>query len=176
MSDVGSGLIKLAYRGIAGFFVILFLFIFASIGVSFTLAGGISVAFCWIPAIFPEILDTVTISVGVPITSANAEIAVLVVLIVGLVLLAVGFFFLAVTYIIAKGAIIVDKEVAQLVDRAFVPSKKDRISRLERLGALHNQGVLTDEEFQQEKNLLLQEPTFYPEPEPSKKFQFVEKE
>lgn len=176
MSDVGSGLIKLAYRGIAGFFVAMFLFIFASIGVSLTLAGVIMIAFCWIPLVFPELLDANAIVIITPVTSANPEIAVLALIIAGLVLLAVGFFFLAITYIIAKGAIIVDKEVAQLVDRAFIPSKKDRISRLERLAALHNQGVLTDEEFQKEKNLLLQEPTFYPEPEPSKKFQFVEKE
>ena len=176
MSDVGSGLVKLAYRGLAGFFVVMFLFIFATVGVSLSLAGGLLVALCWIPLAYPEILEAEIITVGVPLTTADAGLAVLVIFLAGLILLVVGFFFLAITYAIAKAAIIVDKEVAQLVDKAFIPSNKDRLSRLERLAALRDQGVLTDEEFQREKGLLLGTQPYYPEGEPSKKFQFVEKE
>ena len=41
MSDVSSGLIKLAYRGFAGFFVFLFMFIFGVVGFALGMAGGI---------------------------------------------------------------------------------------------------------------------------------------
>ena len=80
------------------------------------------------------------------------------------------------TYVIGKAAIVVDKEVAQLVDKAFIPSDKDRLSRLERLASLRDRGILTEEEFQHEKGLLLGTQTYYPEGEPTKKFEFIQKE
>ncbi len=175
MSDVGSGLIKLAYRGFAGFFVILIMFIFGTVGISLALAGGLMVALCWIPIAYPEILESLPVTVGnVVLSSADAGFATVVIFVVGLVLLAVGFFFLAITFIIGKAAIVVDKEVAQVVDRAFVPAQKDRLSQLERLAALRNQGILTDDEFQREKELLLG--TQRNQPEPSKKFQYIDHE
>lgn len=178
MSDVGSGLVKLAYRGLAGFFVVLIMFILGVTGASLALAGGLTVALCWIPLAYPEILDNVNIMVGgtTPLTSADAGLATLALLVAGLILLAAGFILIAITFVIGKTSIIVDKEVAQLVDRAFVPSNKDRLSRLERLATLRDRGVLTEEEFKREKELLLGTQTYYPEGEPSKKFQFVEKE
>jgi hypothetical protein len=178
MSDVGSGLIKLAYRGFAGFFVILMMFIFGVVGISLALAGGLVVALCWIPIAYPELLDNVNIMVigSTSLTSADAGLATIVLFVAGLILLAVGFLFLAITFVIGKAAIIVDKEVAQLVDKAFIPSDKDRLSRLERLANLQDRGILTEEEFQREKALLLGTQPYYPEGEPSKKFQLVEKE
>ena len=178
MSDVGSGLVKLAYRGLAGFFVVLLMFVFGVVGVSLALAGGLVTALCWIPLAYPELLDNVNIMVigSTSLTSADAGLATVALLAVGLILLAVGFLFLAITYIIGKAAIIVDKEVAHVVDRAFVPGNKDRLSQLERLANLREQGVLTEEEFQKEKGLLLGTHTYYPEGESSDKFQFTEKE
>ena len=178
MSDVGSGLVKLAYRGFAGFFVVLMMFIFGVVGASLALAGGLTVALSWIPLAYPELLDNMDmVMVGSrSLTSADAGLATLALFIVGLILLAVGFLFLVMTFVIGKAAIVVDKEVAQIVDRAFISSNKDRISRLERLASLREQGVLTEDEFQREKELLLGAQTYYPEGEPSKKFQFVEKE
>ena len=50
MSEVGPGtLIKLAYRGIAGFFVLLFMFITGVLGFTFSLAGGLITVLCWVP-------------------------------------------------------------------------------------------------------------------------------
>ncbi|MFX0084657.1 MAG: SHOCT domain-containing protein [Candidatus Hodarchaeota archaeon] len=166
MNDVGSGLIKLAYRGFAGFFIVLIMFIFGTVGISLALAGGLMVALCWIPLAYPEILEGLPVTLGnVVLSSADAGLATVAIFVAGLVLLAVGFFFLAITFIIGKAAIVVDKEVAQLVDRAFVPNHKDRLSQLERLAALRNQGVLNEEEFQREKEFLLGA-----QPEGSKKF------
>jgi hypothetical protein len=178
MSDVGSGLVKLAYRGFAGFFVILIMFIFGVVGGSLALAGGLVTALCWVPLAYPELLDNVNIMVmmGPPITSADAGLATVTLLFAGLILLAVGFIFLAITFVIGKAAIVVDKEVAQIVDRAFIPSNTGRLSQLERLASLREQGVLTEEEFQREKGLLLGTQPYISEGELSKKFPFVDKE
>ena len=104
MSDVGSGLVKLAYRGLAGFFVVLLMFVFGVVGVSLALAGGLVTALCWIPLAYPELLDNVNIMVICSnyLTSADAGLATVALLAVGLILLAVGFLFLAITYIIGK--------------------------------------------------------------------------
>lgn len=175
MSDVGSGLVKLAYRGFAGFFVVLMMFVFGVVGVSLALSGGLITALSWIPLAYPELLDNVDIFVigSRSLTSADAGLATVALLVAGLILLAVGFVFLVITFVIGKAAIVVDKEVAQIVDKAFIPSNKDRLSRLERLASLRDKGVLTDEEFQREKEFLLGAQTYYPG-EPSNKF--VEKE
>ncbi|MFX0015752.1 MAG: SHOCT domain-containing protein [Promethearchaeota archaeon] len=157
MSDVSSGLIKLAYRGVAGFFVLLFLFVFGIVGVALGFAGGLVTALSWIPLIYPEILVDVPIMViGNQTIISDPVIASFILLITGLILLAVGFFFLAITYGIGKGAVIVDKELAGIVDKAFSGSGKDRLSRLERLAALRDSGVLTDKEFEHEKALILE--------------------
>ena len=154
MSDVSSGLIKLAYRGVAGFFVFLFMFIFGAVGVALGFAGGLVTALSWIPLAYPEILTDIPIIVIGEQSVTDPFIATLALLLAGLILLAVGFFFLAITYIIGKGAVIVDKELASIVDNAF--SGKDRVARLERLAALRDRGVLTEKEFEREKSLILE--------------------
>ncbi len=156
MSDVSSGLIKLAYRGVAGFFVLLFMFIFGAVGVALGFAGGLVTALSWIPLAYPEILTDVPIIVLGEQSVTDPVIGFLALLIAGLILLAVGFFFLAITYMIGKGAVIVDKELASIVDNAFSGTGKDRITRLERLAVLRDSGVLTDKEFELEKALILE--------------------
>ena len=47
-----------------------------------------------------------------------------------------------------------DKELSHMVDKTFSSSGNDRISNLERLALLHERGVLTDKEFEREKQLL----------------------
>ena len=154
MSDVSSGLIKLAYRGVAGFFVLLFLFIFGAMGVAFGFSGGLVTALSWIPLAYPEILTQFPVLMMGEQSVTDPVLASLIMLIVGLILLAVGFLFIAITYMIGKGAIIVDKELAGIVDNAF--SGKDRITRLERLAALRNSDVLTEKEFEREKAMILE--------------------
>jgi hypothetical protein len=156
MSDVSSGFIKLAYRGIAGFFVVLFMFVFGAVGVALGFSGGLITALSWIPLAFPEILTQFPVIMLGEQSVTDPVLASLVVLITGLILLAVGFLFLALTYMIGKGAIIVDKELASIVDKAF--SGKDRVERLERLAALREREFLTDKEFEQEKARILESP------------------
>ncbi|UCE13485.1 MAG: SHOCT domain-containing protein [Candidatus Heimdallarchaeota archaeon] len=169
MSEISSGLVKLAYRGIAGFFVLLIMFVFGVTGFSLALAGGLIIAFCWIPLAFPELLEDARLVVfdsasgSVPITDPVVASAIL--LFVGLILLAVGFLLLAITFVMGKAAIVVDKELSRTVDRTFASSGKiDRISRLERLAALLDRGVITPEEFEREKAMILNQPDAW-EPE-----------
>jgi hypothetical protein len=154
MSDVSSGLIKLAYRGLAGFFILLLMFVFGVVGVALGFSGGLITALSWIPLAYPEILTQFPVLMMGEQSITDPVLASLVVLIAGLILLAVGFLFLALTYMIGKGAIIVDKELASIVDNAF--SGKDRVARLERLVALRDRGVLTEKEFEREKALILE--------------------
>jgi hypothetical protein len=178
MSTVGSGLVKLAYRGLAGFLVVLIMFVFGVTGLAMSFAGGLVLALCWVPLAYPEILNVVDIFEVNSTVVTDPVLASLALLIAGLVLLAVGFLLLALTYVIGKGSIIIDKELSRFVDSAFATSNKDRISRLERLASLRERDILTEEEFEQEKALILdQQPTPYVyESEPVKKVQFVKKE
>ncbi|MFX1504760.1 MAG: SHOCT domain-containing protein [Promethearchaeota archaeon] len=154
MSDVSSGLIKLAYRGVAGFFILLFMFVFGVVGIALGFSGGLVTALSWIPLAYPEILTQFPVLMMGEQSITDPVLASLLVLIAGLILLAVGFLFLALTYMIGKGAIIVDKELANIVDNAF--SGKDRVARLERLAALRDRGILTEKEFEREKSLILE--------------------
>lgn len=130
------------------------MFVFGVTGFALSLAGGLATALCWVPIAFPDLLDAEIIWAGsAPVT--DPALASLLILIVGLVLLAVGFFLLAITFVIGKAAIVVDKELSSSIDRAFATSGGDRISRLERLAALRDRGVITPEEFEREKAIIL---------------------
>ncbi len=161
MSDVGPGtLIKLAYRGVAGFFVLLFLFTLGVIGGALSFAGGLVTALSWLPLAFPELLTYMVVD-SKPIFIDTPELATLALFVTGIVLLAVGFLFLTLTYLLGKAAIVVDKELSHVVDKMFVSSGRDRISNLERLASLRERGILTDEEFEKEKRLLIDDQTQY---------------
>ncbi|MFX0171114.1 MAG: SHOCT domain-containing protein [Candidatus Hodarchaeota archaeon] len=178
MSTVGCGLVKIAYRGLAGFVVVLVMFVLGVTGLAMSFAGGLVLALCWVPLAYPEILTVIDVFEVNNTAVTDPVLASLALLIAGLVLLAVGFLLLAITYVIGKGSIIIDKELSHFVDSAFATSNKDRISRLERLASLRDRGILTEEEFEREKALILdQQPTRYiSESEPVKKVQFVKKE
>jgi hypothetical protein len=153
MSDVGSGLIKLAYRGVAGFVVLLLIFVVGVIGTVLSFAGGIIIAISWIPLAYPEILSEVPILVIGTQGTTSPVIATAGLLLGGIIFLAIGFLFLVFTYFLGKGAIHIDKQLSSAIDRTF--SGTDRISRLERLAALRERGVITESEFEREKERIL---------------------
>ena len=111
--------------------------------------------FSWLPLAFPELAAYAFVIDGEAIFINNPELAALTLFIVGLVILAVGFLLLALTYFLGKAALVVDKELSHMVDKTFSSSGNNRISSLERLALLHERGVLTDKEFEREKQLLL---------------------
>ena len=153
MSDVGSGLIKLAYRGVAGFVVLLLMFVVGVTGTALSFAGGIIIAISWIPLAYPEILSEVHILGIAGQGTTSPLIATAGLLVAGIVLMALGFLFLVFTYFIGKGAIQIDKQLSSTVDRTF--SGTDRISKLERLAALRERGIITESEFEREKERIL---------------------
>ena len=156
MREVGAGtLIKLAYRGVAGFFVLLFLFIFGVLGFTFSLAGGIIAVLCWVPIAFPEVLNYAFMVNGEPMFISSPELAAVALLAIGIIFLMLGFFFLFITFVIGKGSIVVDRELSHMVDRTFTSSNNRRLSQLERLTALLEKGVITRDEFEDEKALIL---------------------
>ncbi len=157
MSDSAS-LIKLGYRGIGGFFVGLIMFTLGVTGFALALAGGIILALSWIPLVFPEVVNSMTIEgVGAQIFIDNPGLVTPLLIVIGIILVAVGFLLLLLTYSMGKGAIIVDKEISSSIDRNF--RSKDRISQLERLGALKEKGILTQEQFEAERTKILNDPS-----------------
>jgi hypothetical protein len=156
MSEFGLGtLIKLAYRGIAGFVAFILLFSLGVTGGALSFAGGLVTALSWLPLAYPELATYVFVIDGEGIFVNNPELATATLFIAGLLLLAVGFLLLALTYFLGKAALAVDKELSHMVDKTFTSSGNDRISNLERLASLHERGILTDKEFEREKQYLL---------------------
>jgi hypothetical protein len=175
-TDVRPSLVKLAYRGFGGFFVALFLFVFFAVGAALSFAGALITAFCWVPIAFPETLEYMFMVEGEAVLINDPGLASVILLLIGLLLLGLGFLFLFITYIMGRAAIVVDKSLSRIVDQAFI-SKSDRITQLERLASLREQGILSPEEFMQEKARILGQANTYPEdPEEWGKHQFVKKE
>ncbi|MFX0115289.1 MAG: SHOCT domain-containing protein [Candidatus Hodarchaeota archaeon] len=161
-----SELIKVGYRGLGGFFIIIFIFTFGVTGFALLIAGAAVLAFSWIPLAFPEILDDGMMQVGNGTTVEDPFTAFAILLLVAAILLALGGAFSAAAFYTGKGALYLDRGLSHAVDKS-VPSireiaaskSSDRISRLERLGELRNQGILNEEEFQREKAYILKEPS-----------------
>ncbi|MHA2270873.1 MAG: SHOCT domain-containing protein [Candidatus Hodarchaeales archaeon] len=140
-----SELIKAGYRGIGGFFIVIFVFTFGVTGIALLISGAAVLAFSWVPK--------------------DPVLAFVILLFIAALLIALGGAFSAGAFYLGKGAIFVDRGLSQAVDRN-VPSireivasrSSDRITRLERLGELREKGLLTEEEFQREKAHIMKEP------------------
>ncbi len=153
-----ASLIKVGYRGIAGFFVGLFMFTLGVTGGALAFSGGVVLALSWIPLVYPEIVEYGTIEgTGAQFLIDNPELITPLLIVIGLILVAVGFLLLLLTYSIGKGAIIVDKEISSAIDRNF--RSKDRLSQLERLASLREREVLTEEQFEAERARILSSPS-----------------
>ena len=156
MSDSAS-IIKLGYRGIGGFFVGMFLFTLGVTGGALAFSGGVILALCWIPLVYPEIVEYGTVEgTGAQFLIDNPELLTPLLIVIGIILVGVGFFLLLLTYSLGKGAIIVDKEISTAIDRNF--RSKDRLSQLERLANLKERDVLTQEQFESERTRILSVP------------------
>lgn len=160
-----SELIKAGYRGIGGFFIVIFVFTFGVTGIALLISGAAVLAFSWVPLAFPEVLDTGMMEIGGGTTVDDPVLAFVILLFIAALLIALGGAFSAAAFYLGKGAIFVDRGLSQAVDRN-VPSireivasrSSDRIARLERLGELREKGILTEEEFQREKAHIMKEP------------------
>lgn len=161
-----SELIKAGYRGIGGFFIVIFVFTFGVTGIALLFAGATVLALSWLPLAFPEILDEGQMQVGNGTAVEDPVLAFVILLLVAAILLGLGGAFSAGAFSIGKGALYLDRGLSQAVDKS-VPSireitasrSSDRISRLERLGELRDKGLLSEEEFDREKTHILKEPS-----------------
>jgi hypothetical protein len=119
----------------------------------------------------PDTLTTITVS------SFNGRIydsntAFFIVFFTGIIIILLGSGFLAFTNIFWKYLLKADKELASKIDSSIPKTshlldrvkktpnydpKNDKISKLERLGKLKDQGILSEVEFQQEKQIIIKE-------------------
>ncbi|OLS26802.1 MAG: hypothetical protein HeimC3_06940 [Candidatus Heimdallarchaeota archaeon LC_3] len=154
-----SELVKLAYRGFGGFIAVVLIFSF-SVTAFALFMSGIGVIFGAIYVLIdPGVLDTISFNfLGSRLD--DASIAALLLVVATMILFLVASFFVGLVLLIWKSALKLDEELGKIVDKT-IPSieggKPDKISQLERLGALRSQGVLSEEEFNKEKAKILQE-------------------
>ena len=154
MSDVSGGLVKLAYRGIVGFILVILLFTFGIVGIALSFVGGLAIALCWLPLAFPDLLNNIDVIIIAGQPTNDPLIVTIGFFIAGCILLLFGFVLIFITYWMAKTALIIDQEVSDVIDRVF-SSQKNRVSQLERLANLYERGLLSDQEFQAEKSRIL---------------------
>jgi len=115
-----SEIIKVGYRGIGGFFVIIFIFTFGVVGIALLGAGAGVLAFSWVPLAFPEAvhLEESESPWNDPVFASLAM------LLVAVILIPLGAAFAAIAFYIAKGAIYLDRSLSQAVDKS-VPSVRE---------------------------------------------------
>ncbi len=154
MSNTGTSISKLIVRGIVGFLVLWMMLILGVTGFTFTLAGGLVTALSWIPIVYPELAQfSVYIDGGYVLV--DPAIIVLLLAFVGIVLLTLGIALIVLTVTIGKKAVGWDKKIISYIDKKLIPTKNNRLAQLERLSNLYDRGFISEEEFQQEKSLLL---------------------
>ncbi|MFX0114446.1 MAG: SHOCT domain-containing protein [Candidatus Hodarchaeota archaeon] len=161
-----SEVVKTAYRGIGGFFIVIFIFSFGVTGFALLLSGAVVLAISWVPLAFPEVLEEGTWQMGSGSGIEDPILASSILVFVALLLIALGGLFSALAFYIGKGAIYLDRGLSRAVDKSFPSIREltasrssDRIARLERLGELRDKGILTEEEFKREKAHILKEPS-----------------
>ena len=168
-----SEVIKIAYRGFGGFILFTFILTFAVTSLALLISGIAVIALSIYVLINPDILQTFSVSFfSGRITDPTT--ASIIVFFSGILIILLGSGFLALTNIIWNYSLKIDKGLASffdskvpktgvLIDRmkgqpaTHTINPVDKISKLERLAKLKEQGILTENEFQQEKQLILKE-------------------
>ena len=166
-----SEVLKLSYRGIGGFVLLTLIFTFAVTSLALLISGIAVIALSVYIQISPDILQTITVTLFTT-RITDAVTASLLTFFSGILLILVGSVFLALTNFIWKYSLRLDKSLSKYVDlnvpktSALLEKRKgdqipvqpqDKLSKLERLASLKQQGILTESEFLQEKQLILKE-------------------
>ena len=168
-----SEVIKIAYRGFGGFILFTLILTFAVTSLALLISGIAVVALSIYVLISPDILQTLSVSffsgkITEPMTAS------IILFLSGILITLIGSVFLALTNIIWNYSLKIDKGLASyfdskvpktgvLIDRmrnqpaTTTLNPTDKISKLERLAKLKEQGILTENEFLQEKQLILKE-------------------
>ena len=169
-----SEVLKISYRGFGGFLLLSLIFTFATASFAFLVSGVAIIALAIYILINPAFLEVVPVMfISTRITSPLIASALSMVL--GIIIILLGSGFLALTNGLWNYGLKLDKGLSRYVDTK-VPKTgellervkkttvnhdnehpRDKISKLERLARLREQGVLTQSEFEQEKQMILKE-------------------
>ena len=159
-----SEVVKIGYRGFGGFLGFSFLISFAIASLAFFVTGALMIAFSIFVVMEPSILQDISLNVfHTRIYDVGTAFGLII--FVGLLMILLGGVFLALTSYLAKTMFALDRELSLYVDKKVPKTgevidklkdqKTDKLSELERLARLKESGVLSEEEFQQEKRLIL---------------------
>ena len=166
-----SEVLKITYRGFGGFILLTLIFAFAVTSLALLISGIAVIALSIYIQISPSILDTITVNL-LTTRITNASTASLLLFFTGILIILLGSGFLALTNFIWNYSLRLDRNLSKYVDsnipktadllerrkgNQVLTTPNDKISKLERLAILKEQGVLTETEFLQEKQLILKE-------------------
>ena len=166
-----SEILKVSYRGLGGFIVLTLIFAFAVTSLALLISGIAVIALSIYIVINPEILQTITVNFFTSKITDPGTASILVFL-AGILVILLGSFFLALTNGIWHYSLKIDRGLSnyfdstvprtgELIERVKRPNEitdpQDKISKLERLAKLKEQGILSDSEFEQEKQLILKQ-------------------
>lgn len=159
-----SEVLKVSYRSIGGFFALIFMFVFLMTGFSLFLAGIVLMVIVVVILLQPDLLADFPIKIGANYRVLDPVTAIALLSIIFVILIALGTAFVLLAIYTGKGAMVLDRNLSQMVDKN-VPRMKDlrnnkkldRLSQLERLTSLHERGALTNAEYEQEKALILKQ-------------------
>jgi hypothetical protein len=153
LTETSSKFVKLLLRGMAGLIVIWTMLILGVTGFTFSLVGGLTTILSWLPFVYPD-LANLTVNIDGNFLTIDPVFLVLFLIFIGIVLLTLGIAFITLTVIIGKKAASWDRKIVSYLDRKIIPIENTRLAQLERLSKLYDLGFISEEEFQQEKNLL----------------------
>ena len=168
-----SEVIKVGYRGLGGFIAITLAFAFGVSSFAFFVVGAVAIALGVVIVINPQILQDIPVQMF-STRVLDPTVAFIALFVVGMVVIVLGVLFLSLTSAILKASVLADKRLSIFVDKNVprtgevidkVKTKTarheqeptDKLSKLERLAKLKENGTLTEEEFLQEKRLILKE-------------------
>lgn len=157
MSEKGVQILKLLVRGFVGLIALYFVLILGLMGSAISLVGIIAILFCWLPFVYPDIIRT-TFPVNGELVTNDPIITVALIVLIGIVCLSVGYVSLKLSIALGKKAISFDSTLDTYMSEKITKySSNARIRRLEKLGTLYENKVITEQEFEQEKARILQE-------------------
>jgi hypothetical protein len=156
LSEKGVQIFKILVRGFVGLLALYFVMVLGLLGAAISLMGGLVIILCWLPLAYPDIIRTTFPVNGVLITN-DPIITVALMVFIGIVCLLVGFVFLALAVALGKRAIHFDTRLEKYMTDKLVNSSRNRIARLEKLGELYENKIITKQEFELEKSRVIQD-------------------
>lgn len=164
-----SELVKISYRSFGGFLLLAFVFLFAASSFVFLIGGLSIIGLSFFILVDSRILETIPV-MFITTRITDPIIGFLYSLLIGIITTLLGFGFYILTVKLWNYSLRLDRGLSRYIDSKLPKasffknqSKKssaqleqqDKLSKLERLTKLKEQGTVTEAEFEQEKQLIL---------------------